>query len=72
MVPIFNVPYSPQFNGIESYFSLLKSEYKKLILQRVMKGIPVDAVALIKDSLKRVEDSKTRRCVRNGCDAILK
>ena len=53
MVPIFNVPYSPQFNGIESYFSLLKSEYKKLILQRVMKGIPVDAVALIKDSLKK-------------------
>ena len=72
MVPIFNVPYSPQFNGIESYFSLLKSEYKKLILQRVMKGIPVDAVALIKDSLKRVEDTKTSRCVRNGCDAILK
>ena len=72
MVPIFNVPYSPQFNGIESYFSLLKSEYKKLILQRVMKGIPVDAVALIKDSLKREEDSKTKRCVRNGCDAILK
>ena len=72
MVPIFNVPYSPQFNGIESYFSLLKSEYKKLILQRVMKGIPVDAIALIKDSFKRVEDSKTKRCVRNGCDAILK
>jgi len=72
LVPIFNVPYSPQFNGIESYFSLLKSEYKKLILQRVMKGIPVDAVGLIKDSLKRVEDIKTKRCVRNGCDAILK
>ena len=26
--PIFNVPYSPQFNGIESYFSLLKGETK--------------------------------------------
>ena len=72
MVPIFNVPYSPQFNGIENYFSLLMSEYKKLILQRVMKGIPVDAVALIKNSLKRVEESKTKRCARNGCDAILK
>ena len=71
MVPIFNVPYSPKFNGIESYLSLLKSEYKKLIPQRVMKGIPVDAIALIKDSLKRVEDSKTKSCVRNGCDAIL-
>lgn len=72
LVPIFNVPYSPQFNGIESYFSLLKSEYKKLILQRVIKGIPVDAFALIKEALKRVEDEKTMRCVRNGSEAILK
>jgi transposase len=30
---IFNVPYSPDFNGIESYFSLVKGQYKKLILQ---------------------------------------
>jgi transposase len=30
---IFNVPYSPDFNGIETYFSLLKGEYKKLILK---------------------------------------
>jgi len=32
IVPVFNIPYSPQFNGIESYFSLLKNEYKNLIL----------------------------------------
>lgn len=29
---IFNVPYSPDFNGIESYFSLVKGAYKKKIL----------------------------------------
>ena len=29
---IFNVPYSPDFNGIESYFSLVKGVYKKMIL----------------------------------------
>jgi len=49
--PIFNIPYSPQFNGIESYFSLLKNEYKKLLLERVMRGDLVDAVTLIKTSL---------------------
>lgn len=32
ITPIFNVPYSPDFNGIESYFSLVKAEYKKLFL----------------------------------------
>ena len=41
--PIFNVPYSPDFNGIESYFSLLKGEYKKLMLERLIKGIKVDS-----------------------------
>lgn len=29
---IFNVPYCPQFNGIESYFSLVKAKYKKQLL----------------------------------------
>ena len=29
---IFNLPYSPDFNGIESYFSLVKGYYKKRIL----------------------------------------
>jgi transposase len=40
---IFNVPYSPDFNGIETNFSLLKGEYKKLILERLIKGIKVDS-----------------------------
>ena len=25
ITPIFNMPYSPDFNGIESYFSLIKT-----------------------------------------------
>lgn len=32
ITPIYNVPYSPDFNGIECYFALLKGEYKKLML----------------------------------------
>ena len=37
ITPIFNIPYSPQFNGIESYFSLVKGEYKRRLLQLLMK-----------------------------------
>jgi transposase len=29
---IFNVPYSPEFNGIECFFSIVKNEYKKTLL----------------------------------------
>jgi len=32
MIPIYNVPYSPDYNGIESYFFLVKQIYKKTLL----------------------------------------
>ena len=35
---IFNVPYCPQFNGIESYFSELKGNYKKLFFTICCQG----------------------------------
>ena len=53
--PIFNVPYSPDFNGIETYFSLLKGEYKKLILERLIKCVKVDSQSLIMQSIQKVE-----------------
>ena len=36
LTPIFNAPYSPQFNGIESYWFLLKQGYKKLLLKKLI------------------------------------
>ena len=53
--PIFNVPYSPDFNGIDTYFSLLKGDYKKLILERLIKGINVDSSSMIVQSIQKVE-----------------
>lgn len=48
---IFNVPYCPQFNGIESYFSQVKAYYKKHLLQWVIKGATYDTISLIKQSI---------------------
>ena len=53
--PIFNVPYSPDFNGIEAYFSLVKGHYKKLILQKMIKGIRPDSKSLVEKSIQVVE-----------------
>ena len=61
---IFNVPYCPQFNGIESYFAQVKATYKKLLLQYVMKEVHVDTMDLIKRSLERVSRETATRCVR--------
>jgi hypothetical protein len=44
IIEIFNVPYCPQFNGIESYFSQLKATYKKLLLKCVISDAPYDTI----------------------------
>ena len=68
--PIFNVSYSPDFNGIETYFSLIKGEYKKLILERLIKGIKVDSSSLIMQSIQSVDQEKAKRCVAAGLKCI--
>jgi transposase len=64
---IFNVPYCPQFNGIESYFSQLKATYKKLLLKCVINDAPYDTIGLIKQSIKIVSNENYENatiCVR--------
>jgi transposase len=61
---IFNVPYCPQFNGIESYFSQIKATYKKLFLGQVIKEAPYDTMSLIKQSIQSVSNENATRCVR--------
>lgn len=58
ITPIFNVPYSPDFNGIESYFSLVKGEYKKLLLRSLIKEDTFDVKELIEASIKSVSNDK--------------
>jgi len=61
---IFNVPYCPQFNGIESYFSQIKATYKKLLLKCVINDAPYDTMGLIKQSIESVSNDNATRCVR--------
>ena len=61
---IFNVPYCPQFNGIESYFSQIKATYKKFFLGKVIKEAQYYTMSLIKQSIQSVSDENVTRCVR--------
>ena len=70
--PIFNVPYSPDFNGIEPCFNLIKGEYKKLILQKLVKDIKPDVINDIHQSIKNVSKEKVQACVMFGLKNILK
>lgn len=42
IIPIYNVPYSPDFNGIESFFSLVKGIYKKKLMDHILEKKTVD------------------------------
>jgi hypothetical protein len=61
---IFNVPYCPQFNGIESFFSQINAIYKNLFLGSVIKEASFDTMSLIKQSIKSVSNDNEIRCVR--------
>ena len=68
--PIFNLPYSPDLNDIETYFSLLKGEYKKLLLERLIKGVKEESSSLIMQSIHNVDQKKAKRCVASGLKCI--
>jgi transposase len=46
-MPIFNVPYSPQFNGIEAVFSIVKCNFKKELLRQLQKEQQLNVGELI-------------------------
>ncbi len=70
--PIFNVPYSPQFNGIEAMFSVLKNNYKKLLLERIVNHKTYEVRDLIQRSIKMIDIEVVRSCVKFGMDEISK
>jgi hypothetical protein len=72
ITPIYNIPYSPDFNGIESYFSLVKREYKLLLLQQLMKEQKIVAEDLIRHSVSIISDDKVKRCVTSGLSFVEK
>lgn len=72
ITPVFNVPYSPQFNGIELYWGLLKGHYKKLLLYHLMHDLKIDTVDFIKSAAKRVSDDKAKVCAREGRFCVYK
>ena len=61
------MPYCPQFNGIKSYFSLVKAQYKKLLRHAAVKGADIDTVSLIKMAVASIDEEQVKRCVDYGC-----
>jgi transposase len=61
--PVFNVPYSPQFNGIEGVFSMIKARYKQMQLQHLVEEKRFQVATLIKSAIVQLEKEKIGRCI---------
>ena len=72
ITPIYNVPYCPQFNGIESYFSALKASYNKLLARDIMDNNIVDQVKLIQKAIEGIDEKKVKKCADYGFNQIKK
>ena len=66
ITPIFNIPYSPQFNGIEAVFSMVKQKYKVMALRRIVMEKRYSPRELIDISITELEFVKIQRCIDNG------
>jgi hypothetical protein len=71
MKPIFCVPYSPDYNGIESYWFLLKQVYKKDLLHRSAEGSRLEISTMIHNATSQIEGEKIRSCANGGLKNIL-
>ena len=60
---VFNLPYSPQLNGIESYFSIVKNSNKNDLLRKLVNKESYDVKQIIITSLKNVKKDAAVNCI---------
>jgi transposase len=70
IIPIFNVPYSPQFNGIETVFSQLKGAYKKKLLAALVEDSMLDRVTMIHSAISELDQGKIINCINKGLSEV--
>ncbi len=65
IIPIFNVPYSPEYNPIEIVFSLIKRIFKQKRLASLAQGEKFDFKAGIKHSLTKLNNNTVKSICQN-------
>ena len=60
---IFNPIYSPELNGIEEVFSIVKRAVKARRLQAILNGDEIDLKHVIYDSFQNIKRLKIAHCI---------
>ena len=69
--PIFNVGYSPEFNGIEAVFSQVKRKYNITRLNMLTNDKIFDQTTEIRKAFGKIKPEIVRACIR-FCEAKLR
>ena len=60
---LFNVPYSPWFNGIELVWALAKQKFRKLLLKQITGQAPTESFSItIEKVMTNLDPDQIKRC----------
>ena len=66
IMPLFNIPYSPDTNPIESCFSVVKSHFKRKRLEYLVNGRPFYFPPHMKESIEKIVPQTVQKCVAHS------
>ena len=69
---LYNLPYSPDLNGIEKFFSVVKNNYRKLLLKNLSFNENINMVEMAKEAFFKTDDKIAISCAKHGIEEIKK
>ena len=70
MMPIFNIPYSPQYNPIEVYFAHIKNHYRKEKLGKMVNNERFDGRNLIIGAIESRSQDSVMKVAASGIEKL--
>ena len=63
---VWGIPYSPDYQPIESVFSMVKNNYRKESIYHIINNIPINFRKLIRSSFENIERIKVQNCINRS------
>ena len=67
---IYNMPYMPQFNGMENVWRHVKAAYRQKKTEYLCAGLSWKNEEVVKDCLNTVDKMTVRNCIVTGIDTL--
>ena len=68
---IFNMAYSPEYNPIETYFSLLKNFFKRIKLNYIANDKRIDVFEIVDKCTDKIKNKYVKNICKRGLEKLL-